>query len=279
MTRKPLALSNWKMAMTIVESRAFVRDFEVIAGDLLDRVDVVICPPFTALWPVAQVLRDSRVQLGGQNIAPTADPARTGEISAALLADVGCRWVMLGHWEVRRHLGDDDAAVNRKVHLALDVGLAPILLIGEAHDDQAPLADALERQLARVLAGCQAEQVGTMAFIYEPEATIGVAAPASPDHVATGCRFIRDWLRVRWGDAVAKSVRIIYGGSVAAEYAADLLACPDVDGLGATRHGRDAATFAEIVRLIVTTRSSDRILQVSPSSPEFPILTGTQGNS
>lgn len=279
MTRKPLALSNWKMAMTVAESLAFVRDFEAIAGDLLDRVDVVICPPFTALWPVAQALRGSRIQPGGQNIAPTADLARTGEISAALLADVGCHWVMLGHWEVRRHQGDDDATVNRKVHLALDAGLAPILLIGEAHNDRAPLADVLDRQLERVLAGCQAEQVETMAFVYEPEGAIGMAAPVSSEHVATGCGFIRGWLCGRWGDAVAESVRIIYGGSVAPEYAADLLACPDVDGLGATRHGRDAATFARIVRLIVTIRSSDRISQVPPSSPEFPGLTGTQGNS
>jgi triosephosphate isomerase len=255
MTRKPLALSNWKMAMTIVESLAFVRDFEAIAGDLLDRVDVVICPPFTALWSVAQVLRDSRVQLGGQNIAPTADLARTGEISAALLADVGCRWVMLGHWEVRRHLGDDDAAVNRKVHLALDVGLAPILLIGEARDEQASSVDALGRQLECVLAGCSGEQVQTMAFIYEPEATIGVAVPTSPEHVATGCGFIRGWLRAHWGGAVAERVRIIYGGSVAPQYAAELLACPDVDGLGATRHGRDVATFAEIVCLIAQMRA------------------------
>ena len=249
--------------MTVAESLSFIRDFEAIAGDLLDEVDVVICPPFTALWSVAQALRDSRVQLGGQNIAPTADLARTGEISAALLADVGCRWVMLGHWEVRRHLGDDDAAVNRKVHLAFDAGLAPILLIGEAHDDQSSLADALERRLERVLAGCGGEQdfgelsraVETMAFVYEPESAIGVAAPASPEHVATGCGFIRGWLRERWGDAVAESVRIIYGGSVAPEYAADLLACPDVDGLGATRRGRDAVTFAKIVRLIARTRT------------------------
>jgi triosephosphate isomerase len=250
MMRKSLALSNWKMAMAVAESQAFVRDFEAITGDLLDRVDVVICPPFTALWSVAQALRDSRIQLGGQNIAPTADLARTGEISAALLLDVGCDWVMLGHWEVRRHLGDDDAVVNRKVHLALDAGLTPILLIGEAHDTQAPMTDALEQQLDRVLAGWQAEQVETMAFIYEPEAAIGVAEPVSPEHVATGCGFIRGWLRGRWGDAAAESARIIYGGSVAPEYAADLLACPDVDGLGATRRGRDAATFAEIVRLI-----------------------------
>jgi len=267
------------MAMTVAESLAFVRDFEAIAGDLLDRVDVVICPPFTALWPVAQALRGSpsttlhfdwaqckrrgsgqgsgrsRIQLGGQNIAPTADLPRTGEISAALLADVGCRWVMLGHWEVRRHRSDDDVAVNRTVHLALDAGLAPILLIGEACDDESPMADVLERQLERVLAGCQAEQVEAMAFIYEPEGAIGGAAPASPEHVATGCGFIRGWLRGRWGGAVAESVRIIYGGSVAPEYAADLLACPDVDGLGATRRGRNAATFAEIVRLIARMRT------------------------
>jgi len=216
---------------------------------------VVICPPFTALWPVAQALHGTRIQLGGQNIAPTSDPARTGEISAALLADVGCRWVMLGHWEVRRHLGDDDAAINRKVHPALDAGLAPILLIGEAHDDGSPRADALERQLGRVLVGCRAEQVETMALVYEPEGAIGVTAPASPERVAAGCGFIRGWLRGCWGDAVAERVRIVYGGSVAPEYAADLLACSDVDGLGATRRGRDAATFAQIVRLIARTRT------------------------
>jgi triosephosphate isomerase len=164
--------------------------------------------------------------------------------------------VMLGHWEVRRHLGDDDAAVNRKVHLALEAGLAPILLIGEAHDSQSPLPDALERKLERVLAGCGGEQAETMAFVYEPEGAIGVAVPASPEHVATACGFIRGWLRERWGDAVAESVRIIYGGSVAPEYVADLLACPDMDGLGATRRGRDAATFAQIVRLIA--QSSDQ---------------------
>jgi len=255
MRRKPLALANWKMAMTVAESLAFVRQFEVLAGELLDAVDVVLCPPFTALWAVAGVLRGSRLQLGGQDIAPTADPARTGQISAALLADVGCRWVMLGHWEIRRNLGDDDGAVNHKVHLALEAGLSPILLVGEARDDPAPPQEALARKLSRVLAGCRAEQVATMAMVYEPEAAIGVTAPAAPDHVATGCAFIRGWLRRRWGGAVAERVRIIYGGSVAPEYAADLLTAPDVDGLGATRRGRDPATFLEIVRQIQGARN------------------------
>ena len=139
--------------MTVAESLTFVQQFEALAGDLLNAMDVVLCPPYTALWPVAKALRGSRLQLGAQNVAPTADPARTGEISAALLADVGCRWVMLGHWEVRRCLGDDDEAVNRKVRLAFEAGLAPILLVGEARDDArddpSPLEVALERQLAR----------------------------------------------------------------------------------------------------------------------------------
>ncbi len=250
MIRKPLAVSNWKMAMTVAESLAFVEGMETLAGGLLDEVDVVICPPFTALWPVAQALREGGLQLGAQNVASTHDLARTGEISAALLADVGCRWLMLGHWEVRRHLGDDDATVNRKLHLALETGLAPILLVGEARDDEAPLETAVERQLARVLEGCRAEQVARMAFVYEPEGAIGVSMPASPAHVAAGCGVIRAWLRRGWGGVVADSVRIIYGGSVAPEHAGDLLAPPDVDGLGATRRGRDPKTFVEIVRRI-----------------------------
>jgi triosephosphate isomerase len=250
MPRQPLALCNWKMAMTVAESLAFVREFQVLAGDLLDAVEVVICPPFTALWAVAQELRESRLGLGGQDIAPTTNLARTGGISATLLADAGCRWVLLGHWEIRRHRGDDDALVNRKVHLALDAGLTPVLLVGEARADPAPPEVALERQLARVLEGCQAEQVATMALVYEPEAAIGVAAPASPDHVTAGCAFIRRWLGRRWGEAVAERVRIIYGGSVAPAHAAALLAAPDLDGLGATRHGRDPESFVEIVRQI-----------------------------
>ena len=92
MTRKPMALANWKMSMTVAESLAFVRDLRTLAGDLLDEVDVIICPPYTALAPVAQALEGSPIQLGGQDIAATTDPARTGQVSAALLAGVGCRW-------------------------------------------------------------------------------------------------------------------------------------------------------------------------------------------
>jgi triosephosphate isomerase len=157
---------------------------------------------------------------------------------------------MLGHWEVRRYQGDNDATVNRKVHLALASGLAPILLIGEGRDDAAQHTIALERQLTTVLRGCRAAQVAEMAFVYEPEGAIGVQLPISPDHVAAGCGFVRDWLARHYGGTVADGVRIVYGGSVAPEHAPGLLAAPDLDGLGATRSGRDPESFVEIVRLI-----------------------------
>ena len=281
MPRTPLALANWKMAMTIADSLAFVQDFQALAGDSLDEVEVILCPPFTGLWALTSAQDDDSaqddehdagppsasyrltprasrippIQLGAQDMAPATDPARTGAISAALLADVGCRWVMLGHWEVRRHLGDDNATVNRKLHLALEAGLRPVLFVGEARDDTASAAEALQGQLTLILGGCTAEQVATMAFVYEPEGAIGADAPTSPEHVSNGCTLIRSWLRCEWGEAAATRLRIVYGGSVSPEFAPELMACPDLDGLAATRRGRDPATFAEIVRMIAEVRS------------------------
>lgn len=253
--RKPLALANWKMAMTIGESRAFVREFVAAAGDLLHRVEVILCPPCTALYATRQALRGQAVGLGAQNISAYSEAARTGEVSARLVADAGCQWVMLGHWEVRRHLGDDDALVNRKVHCALASTLRPVLFVGEARDREAEATADLERQLGAVLAGCTAAQVGGMVFLYEPEWTIGVERPASVAHVEGGCRTIRSWLRARYGSPTAEAVRIIYGGSVSPEYAAELLRAPDVDGLGATRRGRDPHAWAAIVRLIAEAKA------------------------
>jgi triosephosphate isomerase len=250
MIRKPLAQANWKMAMTIAESQSFVRQLASLAGDLLGQVDVVISPPYTALHAVSQVMRGTPLQLGAQNLADTDDYARTGQVSARLLADLGCQWVMLGHWEVRRWLGDDDQTVRRKINLALQAGLQPFLLVGPAQAEQRPLEDALAKQLSCLLEGCQAEQVRFMGFVFEPENAIGQASPLAPQYVAAGCREIRAWIAAKFGDRIAAEVRIIYGGSVSPASARELLASPDVDGLGASRQGRDPAAFSEIVRQI-----------------------------
>lgn len=256
MTRQPAALANWKMEMTIGESLAYLHHFQAQAGDLLKQVDVIVCPPSTALYAMAQALSGSPIELGAQTVSSEAGGAHTGEVSARLAMDAGARWALLGHWELRRHLGETDETVNHKVHRALEVGLRPILLVGEstgiAADQTGP---ALDGQLARVLDGCTAKQVANMALIYEPEWTIGAAEPAPPEHVNAGCRTIRRWLSSQFGQETTQSVRILYGGSVSPAYAQNLLSLPDVDGLGAGRKGRDANAFAEIVRLIAGAHS------------------------
>jgi triosephosphate isomerase len=253
-SRKPFALANWKMAMTISESLAFVHAFGAAVGDLARAMDVVVCPPYTALHAVAQALAGSPIALGAQDLCAAPGKAHTGEISAPLLSDAGCEWVMLGHWEIRRRTGESDADVNHKMHAALGAGLRPILLIGETITERERAEETLAARLPHLFASCGPEQVVQMAVVYEPEWTIGVREPASPGNVAAGCGFIRQWIGGEYGAGVAESMRVIYGGSVAPEYAGGLLASPEVDGLGASRKGRDPVAFAEIVRLIAAAK-------------------------
>lgn len=248
--RKPFALANWKMACTISESLAFVRDFRAAIGDLATAVDVVLCPAYTALHAVARAVTDSPIAVGGQDLCAAPGLAHTGQISAPLLADVGCTWAMLNHWEVRRRAGETDGDVNRKVRSALQAGLRPILLIGEATSQRGRAARALAARLPHLLKACTAEQIARMAIVYEPEWSIGVEQPAPPEAVAAGCSAMRRWVGRRYGQDAARQVRIIYGGSVTPAHAAGLLASPDVDGLGASRKGRDPAAFARIVQAI-----------------------------
>jgi len=248
--RKPFALANWKMAMTISESIAFVHEFCAAIGGVAHAVDIVLCPPYTALYAVAQVLTDTPIGLGAQNLCAAPGKAHTGEISAPLLADAGCEWVLLGHWEIHRRTGETDTDVNRKIRAAFQAGLRPTLLVGEAATERGRAEETLAVRLSHLFAGLEPEQVARMTVVYEPEWTIGVEEPASPDYVAAGCHFVRQWLGREYGVGAAEEVRTIYGGSVAPEYAEGLLASPEVDGLGASRKGRDPIAFAEIVRLI-----------------------------
>jgi triosephosphate isomerase len=254
--RKPLAIANWKMAMTIRESLAFVQAFSTAVHDLAQAVDVVLCPPYTALHAVAQTLTDSPIMLGAQDLCAASGKAHTGEISAPLLVDAGCEWVLLGHWEIRRRMGETDVDVNRKIQAAFRAALRPILLIGEAVTERIGAAETLGTRLPHLVAGCEAEQVARMAVVYEPEWTIGARQPAPPDRVAAGCAFLRRWMGQEFGADTAQAVRIIYGGSVAPEYADGLLSSPDIDGLGASRKGRDPMAFAEVVQRIAAAKGA-----------------------
>jgi triosephosphate isomerase len=251
-------MANWKMEMTIAESLAYLQRFQEQTGHLATQVQVILCPPYTSLYLMAQALGASPIELGAQTVSTAEGGACTGEVSARLAADAGARWVLLGHWELRRHLAETDEMVNQKVHRALKAGLRSILLVGEARDVGAELVGpALGRQLACVLDGCAAEQVASMVIVYEPEWTIGATEPAPPKHVNAGCRWIRQWLAAGFGEDTAQAVRILYGGSVAPAFARSLLALHDVDGFGASRKGRDPHAFSELVLLIAQARSPD----------------------
>jgi triosephosphate isomerase len=134
--------------------------------------------------------------------------------------------------------------------LALEAGIIPLLFVGQGREEGGSVEDALASRMSRILDGFTAVQVSRMAFVFEPEGSIGRDAPITPQFAAQGCRLIRSWLREAYGNRIAESIRIIYGGSVAPEFARDLLASPDLDGLGASRKGRDPVSFAEIVHLV-----------------------------
>ncbi len=256
--RKPMALANWKMKMTISESLKYLERFQPAVKGLGDAVEIVLCPPYTALYPVSRRIELPSIKLGAQNVSPGEESAHTGEISAELLADVGCEWVLVGHWELRRHFGETDEVVRKKVQLAFEHGLKPHLLIGEPKEARERFQEILIERLSHILTGLEPEDVARMAITYEPEWSIGMDEAAPVERVDEACRLIRRWLREEYGDGIAQSVRIMYGGSVTPENARALLQPEEIDGVGAGRKGRDPMAFAEIVRIIAEEKAGSR---------------------
>jgi len=236
--------------MTIRESLAFAREFSTAVDDLAESMTIVLCPPYTALYALSKALSGVSLQLGAQDLCAESKKTHTGEISGALLSDAGCKWVLLGHWEVRDRTGETDAQVNKKVHAAFTSGLQPIILIGEGRSEGGQVEKILTLRLPRLFAGCDPGQVAQIALIYEPEWAVGAEKPAPPDAIVAGCSFIRGWISRAYGTDIAQKVRIVYGGSVTPENTKKLVASRDIDGLGTGRMGRDPIAFAQIVRLI-----------------------------
>jgi triosephosphate isomerase len=209
---------------------------------------------YTAIYDLFLAIGRHSLQLGTQNLWAGSGIAHAGEVSARLLKDAGCRWVILGHWEVRRRTGETDVEVNQKMHSAFEAGLRPILMIGEETAQQGQAECILADRLPLFLAGAAPEQVGRSVVVYEPEWTIGAPEAASPDYISSVCGFIREWIQQEYGQEPARKVRIICGGGVTPEFTRDQLAWPDVDGLGAGRKGRHPDAFARIVRTLADSK-------------------------
>ncbi len=231
MSRKKFIAGNWKMNTTLPEAKALAA--AIVQGVGSDtRVDVAVCPPFVWLTAVAEILKGSPVSLGAQDVHYEKKGAYTGEISAAMLKEAGCKYVIVGHSERRHGLGETDSAVNHKVHTALEEGLHVILCLGETLSERERNLQerVFQRQVYAATAGLSDEQFGRLVMAYEPVWAIGTGKVATPEQTQQAHHNIRLRLAQLYGEKIAGALPILYGGSVTPDNAAGLFCQPDVDG-------------------------------------------------
>jgi triosephosphate isomerase len=250
MARRCFIAGNWKMNTTATESVALAREVRSAVASARALVEIAVAPPFTALQAVGKVLEDSNVALAAQNCHASASGAFTGEISAAMLKDVGCGWVILGHSERRQFFGETDAGVNRKVAAVLKAGLRPIVCVGEtlAEREANQTFDVVARQVTGALSGFKADEAREFVIAYEPVWAIGTGKTATSRQAQDVHAHIRGQLTSLWSAEVAQLIRIQYGGSVKADNAAELLSQPDIDGALVGGASLKAADFAAIIK-------------------------------
>ena len=246
--RKPLIAGNWKMYQTTGQAVALVERLRALLAEIAG-VDVVVCPPFTAMQAVAEALQGSRIGLGAQNMYWEGEGAYTGEVSPVMLTDLGCRYVILGHSERRQHFGETDPNVNRKVRAALRHHLAPILCVGETFGEreEGRTFPVVEGQLCGGLSDIPPQAGEGIVVAYEPVWAIGTGHTATPEQAATVHAFIRKQLGELWGEAAGRAVRILYGGSVKPDNIDALMAAPEIDGALVGGASLKADAFARIV--------------------------------
>jgi triosephosphate isomerase len=247
--RKKFVCGNWKMHKTAPEARALAREVRAGVEPLGASVDVAVAPPYTGLAAVAAELAGSSVGLAAQNLHWEVQGAFTGEVSAPMLADAGCRFVLVGHSERRQLFGETDESVRRKARAALAAGLHPIICVGETLPEREAgrTLDVVGRQLRAALQGLEAGDVGRLTMAYEPVWAIGTGKTATSAQAQEVHAAIRAILR-ELAPAAADQVRIQYGGSVKPENAAELMSQPDVDGALVGGASLKAGDFVQIVK-------------------------------
>jgi triosephosphate isomerase len=229
--RRQFIAGNWKMNTNRASAVALAEGVAKAAASVVG-VDIAVCPPSCYLEAVRKALAGSKVGLGAQNMYHEKEGAFTGELSAGMLVDTGCKYVILGHSERRHILGETDTAINKKVHAALAAGLTPIVCVGEllAEREAGKTIAVIESQFAGSLAGLSAEQMSTTVIAYEPVWAIGTGKVATPQQAEEVHLALRKIMAQHFDTAVSESVVIQYGGSVKPDNAAELLGQPNIDG-------------------------------------------------
>ncbi|HUB67835.1 MAG TPA: triose-phosphate isomerase [Candidatus Methylacidiphilales bacterium] len=248
--RKKLIAGNWKMNKTQSEARVLVEDILREIGKF-DDAEIVLCPPFTALAAVSEILSPVvNIRLGAQNLHEAPSGAYTGEISATMLRELYVRYVIIGHSERRQYFHEDNATVNRKTKAALAAELRPIVCIGETLPEREAKEwkKVLETQVREGFAGFSEKELGDVIIAYEPVWAIGTGKTATPEQAEEAHQWIRQILAAHFSQTVSERIRIQYGGSVKPENAKELLGQPNIDGALVGGASLDARGFATIIK-------------------------------
>ena len=248
-SRKHVVAGNWKMFKTREEAQATVREVVGLVGNI-QNVDIVVCPPFTALGAVEEILTGSVVQLGAQNVHWQDEGAFTGEVSVSMLADYGCSHVIIGHSERRHYFQESDEVIQDKLEKVFSTELIPILCIGESLEAREAdrVQEVIPSQLERALRELTDPQTSRIIIAYEPDWAIGTGRTATPELAEKVHFLIRSWLSDHSSVGVADQVRILYGGSVTPENAGQLIEQENIDGFLVGGASLDAQSFAKIVQ-------------------------------
>lgn len=245
--KKPFIAGNWKLHKTIPEAVRLAEELKESLGDFQGG-DLLICPPFTALAPVGEVVNGTSIALGGQDLFWEEEGAYTGAVSGSMLKSAGCRYGIVGHSERRLIFGDSNETVNRKLKAALESGLNPILCVGEPLEkrEQKVTKEFLRKQITASLKGLTAEEISRLTVAYEPIWAIGTGRTATPELAQETHFFLRQLLEEGFSRTLARSLRILYGGSVKPENARALILQEDIDGFLIGGASLKADSFAKI---------------------------------
>lgn len=248
-TRRPLIAGNWKMFKTCPEAVETAKQLLKLVSKTTD-VDVMIAPPFTALTQVSDVVKGTCISLGAQNIFWEAEGAYTGEISSSMLVSAGCRYVIIGHSERRQYFNETDESVNRKLKSSLKNGLIPVMCVGESEKERESKEtfSVLDKQVKNGLEDFSADDLKTLVVAYEPVWAIGTGKTATAEQAQEVHEFLRAMLEKKFGNTLAKTTRILYGGSVKPNNIAELMSMPDVDGALVGGASLDPETFSKIIQ-------------------------------
>jgi len=247
-TRRRVIAGNWKMYKTQAETRAFFAEFLPLVAGTTD-CDIVIAPPFTSVTVAVEAAKGSNVAIAGQNLYWQTQGAFTGEVSAGMLAEASCRYVIVGHSERRQFFGDNDGVVAQKARAAVADGLIPIVCVGEslADREEGRTKEVLSQQFLGGPASLTPEEFSRILLAYEPVWAIGTGRTATPEIAGTAHAFIRSCVHDQFSAELADSVRILYGGSVKPDNIQGLKAQPDLDGALVGGASLEAKSFAAIV--------------------------------